>query len=52
MVARGERLGERSEAIYKYRLVLQNSHRDVKYSIGDMVYNIALCIVAVGYWKY
>ena len=32
--------------------LLQNSHRDVKYSIGNIVDNIALCMVSAGYKIY
>ena len=35
-------LGERGEGINKYKLVLQNGHRGVTYSIGNIVKNIMI----------
>ena len=56
-VARGEGLGDWVEKVKALRSTdwcLQNSHRDVKYSTGNVinVFNIVLYMASRGYWKY
>ena len=40
-------VGEKVEAINKYKLVLQNSHGDVEYNIENIVNNIVTIIYDV-----
>ena len=50
MTARGEGaggLGGKGEGIKKYRLVVTNSPGDVKYSIGNTVYNTVITMCGV-----
>ena len=49
MVARWEGVVGGSEGIKKYNWQLWNSHRDVKYRIGNMVNNIVITMVQGGY---
>ena len=52
MVSRGEGsqgAGWKGGGIEKYRLVVQNSHEDVKYSIGDIVINMVI-IMYSAHW--
>ena len=50
VVARGEgvwRMGEKVKALRSTKELLQNSHRDVKYSTGNIVNNILITIYMV-----
>ena len=40
-------IGEKGEEIRKYKLVVTNSHRDVKYSTGNTVNNVLVTTYGV-----